>query len=151
MRLRTGGKLRWALIFNAYGIEPNIPVVHQVVVSVTHPHVRVPTLTKNRHEVTGGGVKAYRQKALVVLASSIRAVVDWWRHLWTYPSFPRTSANKMVKLAMRSVLSGKVADSSLSSLTLSSFTSLPPGKAALSEPFKRLPSSRRRCQHLPLP
>ena len=47
---------------DVYGIEPNIPVVHQVVVCQDASARQGTHSTKNRHEVSGGGVKPYRQK-----------------------------------------------------------------------------------------
>ncbi len=48
--------------------------------------------TKNRHEVSGGGTTVRR--ILVVLARVLFVLkMDWWwRHLWTYPSFPHVVA-----------------------------------------------------------
>ena len=47
---------------DVYGIEPNIPVVHQVVTCQAASLRQGTHSTKNRHEVSGGGVKPYRQK-----------------------------------------------------------------------------------------
>lgn len=47
---------------DVYGIEPNIPVVHQVVVCQDASARQGTHSTKNRHEVSGGGVKPYRQR-----------------------------------------------------------------------------------------
>ena len=74
-----------------FGIEPNIPVIHQVVVCQDSCARQGTHAVKNRHDVSGGGV--------------------------VFGPTPRTHNkrinNKMVKLAMRSVLSGKVADQEL--------------------------------------
>ena len=76
---------------DVFGIEPNIPVIHQVVVCQDACLRQGTHSTKNRHEVSGGGV--------------------------VFGPTPRDHSKrinkKMVKLAMRSVLSGKVADSEL--------------------------------------
>ena len=76
---------------DVYGIEPNIPVVHQVVTCQAASLRQGTHSTKNRHEVSGGGV---------IFGPTPR-------------SHARRVNSKMVKLAMRSVLSGKVADSEL--------------------------------------
>lgn len=100
-----------------YGIEPNIPVVHQVVVCQDACMRQGTHSVKNRHEVSGGGVKPYRQKGTGrARQGSIRA--GQWRHGGViFGPTPRSHAkkinNKMVKLALRSVLSGKVADNEL--------------------------------------
>lgn len=102
---------------DVYGIEPNIPVLHQVVVCQDASARQGTHSTKNRHEVSGGGVKPYRQKGTGrARQGSIRAG-QWTGGGVIFGPTPRSHArrinNKMVKLAMRSVLSGKVADSEL--------------------------------------
>lgn len=102
---------------DVYGIEPNIPVVHQVVTCQTASLRQGTHSTKNRHEVSGGGVKPYRQKGTGrARQGSIRAG-QWTGGGVIFGPTPRSHArrvnSKMVKLAMRSVLSGKVADSEL--------------------------------------
>lgn len=100
-----------------FGIEPNIPVIHQVVVCQDACMRQGTHSVKNRHDVSGGGVKPYRQKGTGrARQGSIRA--GQWRHGGViFGPTPRSHAkrinNKMVKLAMRSVLSGKVADGEL--------------------------------------
>ena len=102
---------------DVYGIEPNIPVVHQVVTCQAASWRQGTHATKNRHEVSGGGVKPYRQKGTGrARQGSIRAG-QWTGGGVIFGPTPRSHArrvnSKMVKLAMRSVLSGKVADSEL--------------------------------------
>ena len=100
-----------------FGIEPNIPVVHQVVTCQDSCARQGTHSVKNRHDVSGGGVKPYRQKGTGrARQGSIRA--GQWRHGGIiFGPTPRTHNkrinNKMVKLAMCSVLSGKVADNEL--------------------------------------
>ena len=100
-----------------FGIEPNIPVVHQSVVAIESNARQGTHSVKNRHEVSGGGVKPYRQKGTGrARQGSIRAG-QWTGGGVIFGPTPRSHAkrinNKMVKLAMRSVLSGKVADGEL--------------------------------------
>ena len=100
-----------------FGIEPNIPVIHQVVVCQDSCARQGTHSVKNRHEVSGGGVKPYRQKGTGrARQGSIRAG-QWTGGGVIFGPTPRSHAkrinNKMVKLAMRSVLSGKVADQEL--------------------------------------
>ena len=100
-----------------FGIEPNIPVMHQVVTCQDACLRQGTHSVKNRHEVSGGGSKPYRQKGTGrARQGSIRAG-QWTGGGVIFGPTPRSHAkrinNKMVKLAMRSALSGKVADSEL--------------------------------------
>ena len=100
-----------------YGIEPNIPVIHQIVVAQDSNMRQGTHSVKNRHVVSGGGRKPYRQKGTGrARQGSIRAA-QWRGGGVVFGPTPRTHAkktnNKMVKLAMRSVLSGKLADGEL--------------------------------------
>ena len=100
-----------------FGIEPNIPVIHQVVVCQDACRRQGTHSVKNRHEVSGGGIKPYRQKGTGrARQGSIRAA-QWTGGGVVFGPTPRSHAkrinSKMVKLAMRSVLSGKVADNEL--------------------------------------
>lgn len=102
---------------DVYGIEPNIPVVHQVVTCQAASLRQGTHSTKNHHEVSGGGTKPYRQKGTGrARQGSIRAG-QWTGGGVIFGPTPRSHArrvnSKMVKLAMRSALSGKVADSEL--------------------------------------
>ncbi|SFX09382.1 50S ribosomal protein L4 [Olsenella sp. kh2p3] len=102
---------------DAFGIEPNIPVIHQVVVCQDACLRQGTHSTKNRHEVSGGGRKPWRQKGTGrARQGSIRAA-QWTGGGVVFGPTPRDHSKrinkKMVKLAMRSVLSGKVADSEL--------------------------------------
>ena len=47
---------------SVFGIEPNIPVMHQVVVAYEACMRQGTHAVKNRHDVSGGGRKPYRQK-----------------------------------------------------------------------------------------
>lgn len=102
---------------DVFGIEPNIPVIHQVVVCQDACLRQGTHSTKNRHEVSGGGRKPWRQKGTGrARQGSIRAAQ--WRHGGVvFGPKPRTyykrMNNKEVKLAMRSALSAKLADNEL--------------------------------------
>ena len=102
---------------DVFGIEPNIPVIHQVVVCQDACLRQGTHSTKNRHEVSGGGRKPWRQKGTGrARQGSIRAA-QWTGGGVVFGPTPRDHSKrinkKMVKLAMRFVLSGKVADSEL--------------------------------------
>ena len=102
---------------DVFGIEPNLPVIHQGVVCQDACLRQGTHSTKNRHEVSGGGRKPWRQKGTGrARQGSIRAA-QWTGGGVVFGPTPRDHSKrinkKMVKLAMRSVLSGKVADSEL--------------------------------------
>ena len=102
---------------SVFGIEPNIPVIHQVV-TVQLGNLRQGTHdTKGRSEVSGGGRKPWRQKGTGrARQGSIRAT-QWVGGGVPFGPTPRTHTrrlnNKEIKLAMRGVLSGKLRDSEL--------------------------------------
>lgn len=102
---------------SVFGIEPNIPVIHQVV-TVQLGNLRQGTHdTKGRSEVSGGGAKPWRQKGTGrARQGSIRAT-QWVGGGVPFGPTPRTHNrrlnNKEVKLAMRGVLSGKLRDEEL--------------------------------------
>lgn len=100
-----------------YGIEPNIPVVHKVVTVQAACRRQGTHSTKNRAAVSGGGVKPFRQKGTGrARQGTIRApqMVGGGVVFGPTPhSYARRANKKEVKLAMRSVLSGKLADSEL--------------------------------------
>lgn len=100
-----------------FGIEPNIPVVHQVVTCQDSCARQGTHAVKNRHNVSGGGIKPFRQKGTArARQGSIRAG-QWTGGGVIFGPTPRTHNkrinNKMVKLALRSALSGKAADGEL--------------------------------------
>ena len=100
-----------------YGIEPNIPVVHQVVVCQDSCLRQGTHAVKNRHNVSGGGRKPYRQKGTGRARQGSTRAPQWVGGGVVFGPTPRTHNKKinikMVKLAMRSVLSGKLADGEL--------------------------------------
>jgi large subunit ribosomal protein L4 len=98
-----------------FGIEPNIPVMHQVVTAQL-AHRRAGThSTKTRAEVAGGGSKPWRQKGTGrARQGSIRA--PQWRgggiaHGPKPRDYSQRTPKKMVRLALRSALSDRAADS----------------------------------------
>jgi large subunit ribosomal protein L4 len=97
-----------------FAIEPNTHVVHQVVRSQMAARRSGTHQTKTRGFVSGGGAKPYRQKGTGrARAGSSRSPL-WVGGGTVFGPHPRSYAfkvpNKMVKLAMRSVLSDKAAD-----------------------------------------
>ena len=99
---------------SVFGIEPNVPVMHQVVRAQRASWRAGTSNTLTRGNVRGGGKKPWRQKGTGrARQGSIRS--PQWRGGGTvFGPHPRSYAfrvnNKEVKLAMRSALSAKVAD-----------------------------------------
>ena len=100
-----------------FGIEPNIPVMHQVVVAYLANRRQGTHSTKTRGMVSGGGRKPFRQKGTGrARQGTIRA--PHMRHggvvFGPHPrKYTKKVNNKVVKLAMRSALSGKLRDEEL--------------------------------------
>ncbi len=102
---------------DVFGIKPNIPVVHQVVVCQQSNLRQGTHAVKNRSAVSGGGAKPWRQKGTGrARQGSIRSP-QWVGGGVVFGPTPRNHNkrinNKESKLAMRSVLSGKLADNEL--------------------------------------
>ena len=119
---------------SVFSITPNIPVMHQVCKAILAARRQGTHNTKTRGQVSGGGRKPYRQKGTGrARQGSIRA--PHYRGGGTvFGPHPRSYAfkvnNKEVKLAMRSALSGKLADDEL--LCIDSFDfEKPSTKAAI--------------------
>ncbi|MBP3884117.1 MAG: 50S ribosomal protein L4 [Olsenella sp.] len=102
---------------DVFGIEPNIPVVHQVVVAYEASIRQGTHSTKNRSAVSGGGVKPWRQKGTGRARQGTIRAPQWAGGGVVFGPTPHSHAkranNKEKKLAMRSVLSGKLADGEL--------------------------------------
>ena len=102
------------LLDSVFGITPNEAAVHQVVVALLANRRQGTQSALTRAEVSGGGVKPWRQKGTGrARQGSTRS--PQWRHggvvFAPKPRSYRQSVNKKVRrLAMKSVLSKKVAD-----------------------------------------
>jgi large subunit ribosomal protein L4 len=114
----TGKKVGQAQVADTvFAIEPNSFAVHQVVRSQMAARRQGTQSTKGRSDVSGGGAKPWRQKGTGrARQGSIRAG-QWKGGGVIFGPTPRSYAfkvpNKVVKLAMRSVLSAKHADGEL--------------------------------------
>ncbi|MCB1284637.1 MAG: 50S ribosomal protein L4 [Microthrixaceae bacterium] len=97
-----------------FGLEPNVPVMHQVVVAQLAAARAGTQSTKTRSEVRGGGAKPFKQKGTGrARQGSIRA--PQWRGggvaLGPKPrKYDQRTPKKMKKLALRSALSDRAAD-----------------------------------------
>ncbi len=100
-----------------WGVEPNVPVMHAMVVNYLANRRQGTQSTLTRTEVSGGGKKPWKQKGTGhARQGSTRA--PQWTHggvaLGPKPRSYRFTLNKKVKrLAMKSALSAKLADSSV--------------------------------------
>jgi large subunit ribosomal protein L4 len=97
-----------------FGIEPNVPVMHQVVTAQL-AHRRAGThSTKTRAEVRGGGAKPYRQKGTGrARQGSLRAPQYTGGGIALGPkprSYSQRTPKKMIKLALRSALSDRASE-----------------------------------------
>jgi large subunit ribosomal protein L4 len=96
-----------------FGVEPNVPVMHQVVTAQLAARRAGTQSTKTRAEVRGGGAKPWRQKGTGrARQGSIRS--PQWRGggvaLGPKPrSYAQRTPKKMVRLALRSALSDRAA------------------------------------------
>lgn len=100
-----------------FGIEPNTPAMHAAVVNQLANRRQGTQSTLTRTEVNGGGRKPWRQKGTGrARQGSIRAT-QWVGGGVPFGPTPRShykrTNKKEIKLAMRSVLSGKLADGEL--------------------------------------
>jgi large subunit ribosomal protein L4 len=96
-----------------FGIEPNIPVMHQVVTAQLAARRRGTQSTKTRAEVRGGGAKPWKQKGTGrARAGSSRSPI-WVGGGVTHAPKPRSYAQrtpkKMIRLALKSALSDRAA------------------------------------------
>jgi large subunit ribosomal protein L4 len=97
-----------------FGIEPNVPVMHQVVTAQLAARRAGTQSTKTRAEVRGGGAKPWRQKGTGrARQGSIRS--PQWRGggvaLGPKPrKYDQRTPKKMIRLALRSALSDRAAE-----------------------------------------
>lgn len=129
---------------SVWGIEPNIPVMHQALVR-QQANARLGTHdTKTRGEVRGGGRKPWRQKGTGrARQGSIRAP-QWTGGGVVFGPHPRdyTQAmpRQMRRLAIRSVLSAKLRDERIS--VVEGLTEIEPKTKTMKSLIEKLPVSR---------
>ncbi|MBR0404135.1 MAG: 50S ribosomal protein L4 [Eggerthellaceae bacterium] len=102
---------------SVFGIEPNIPVMHQVV-RMQRASWRAGTHdTKTRGQVRGGGKKPWRQKGTGRARQGTIRAPHWRGGGVVFGPHPRNYSFKVnkkeIKLAIRSALSAKLADEQL--------------------------------------
>lgn len=97
-----------------FGVEPNVPVMHQVVTAQLAARRQGTHSTKTRAEVRGGGAKPWRQKGTGrARAGSLTA--PHWRGggvaMGPKPrSYKQRTPKKMIRLALASALSDRASD-----------------------------------------
>lgn len=100
-----------------FGIEPNAAVVHQAVITQQANARQGTHDTRTRGEVAGGGKKPYRQKGTGYARQGSRRAPHYRGGGVVFGPHPRSYEKalprKMRRLALRSVLSSRVAESML--------------------------------------
>ena len=102
---------------SVFGIEPNVPVMHQVVRAQRASWRAGTHSTRTRGMVRGGGKKPWRQKGTGRARQGTIRAPQWVGGGTVFGPHPRSYAfrvnKKEIKLAMRSALSAKLADGQL--------------------------------------
>lgn len=100
-----------------FGIEPNLPVMHQVVTAQLAGARAGTASTKTRAEVRGGGRKPWRQKGLGRARHGSTRSPQWTGGGVAWGPKPRSYAQrtpkKMKSLALRSALSARASESAV--------------------------------------
>jgi large subunit ribosomal protein L4 len=96
-----------------FGVQPNVPVMHQVVTAQLAAARRGTQSTRTRAEVSGGGSKPYRQKGTGRARQGSTRAPHWSGGgiaLGPKPrSYRQRTPKKMVRLALASALSDRLA------------------------------------------
>jgi large subunit ribosomal protein L4 len=97
-----------------FGVQPNVPVMHQVVTAQLAARRAGTQSTKTRSEVRGGGAKPWRQKGTGRARQGSTRSPHWVGGGVTHAPKPRSYAQKtpkkMIRLALRSALSDRASD-----------------------------------------
>jgi large subunit ribosomal protein L4 len=100
-----------------FGVTPNTHAVHLVVRSQLAARRQGTHNTKTRGQISGGGAKPFRQKGTGRARAGTTRAPQWTGGGVVFGPHPRNYGfrvpNKVVKLAMRSVLSAKAAEGDL--------------------------------------
>lgn len=113
--LSKGGQKSGEVALSAYlfGIEPNVPVMHQAVDAYLANQHTGTASKKSRSEVRGGGRKPWRQKGTGRARSGSSRVPHWKGGGVTFAPKPRDMGKslpkKVKRLALRSALSAQAA------------------------------------------
>ncbi|MDO5498437.1 MAG: 50S ribosomal protein L4 [Propionibacteriaceae bacterium] len=97
-----------------FGVEPNIPLIHQVVVAQLAAARQGTHSTKTRGEVRGGGAKPWRQKGTGRARQGSRRAPQWTGGGVVHGPQPRDysqrTPKKMIAAALRGALSDRAAE-----------------------------------------
>jgi large subunit ribosomal protein L4 len=115
VRTRSGEAAGTAELDDAvFGIQPNVPVMHQVVTAQLAAARAGTQSTKTRAEVSGGGAKPWRQKGTGRARQGSTRAPHWAGGgvaLGPKPrSYKQRTPKKMIQLALRSALSDRAAE-----------------------------------------
>ena len=117
-----------------FGIQPNVPVMHQVVTAQLAAARAGTQSTKTRAEVSGGGAKPWRQKGTGRARQGSTRAPHWAGGgvaLGPKPrSYKQRTPKKMVQLALRSALSDRASEDRIAVVDSWSFGDAPSTKAA---------------------
>lgn len=118
MKNASGKKVKSVdLSADVFGIEPNVAVMHEVVRAQRAAWRAGTSNTLTRGQVRGGGKKPYRQKGTGRARQGTIRAPHYAGGGVVFGPHPRSYAfkvpSKVIKLAMRSALSGKAADEQL--------------------------------------
>src|SRR5436305_6552568 len=96
-----------------FGIEPNLPVLHQVVTAQLAARRSGTQSVKTRAEVRGGGAKPWKQKGTGRARAGSNRSPNWVGGGVSHAPKPRSYAQrtpkKMIRLALKSALSDRLA------------------------------------------
>jgi large subunit ribosomal protein L4 len=113
------------LAASVFEIEPNMPVMHEVVTAQRASWRQGTHNTLTRGQVSGGGKKPWRQKGTGRARQGTIRAPHWTGGGVVFGPHPRSYAKKVnakvVKLAMRSALSAKLADGQLTVVEIPEF------------------------------
>jgi large subunit ribosomal protein L4 len=115
VRTREGGTVGSLPLDDAlFGIQPHVPVLHQVVTAQLAAARRGTQSTLTRAEVSGGGAKPFRQKGTGRARQGSTRAPHWAGGgiaLGPKPrSYKQRTPKKMIRLALASALSDRAAD-----------------------------------------
>ncbi|NLE17613.1 MAG: 50S ribosomal protein L4 [Propioniciclava sp.] len=112
-----GTKKKADLPAELFGVQTNIPLIHQVVVAQLAAARQGTHATKTRGDVRGGGAKPWRQKGTGRARQGSRRAPQWTGGGVVHGPQPRSYAQrtpkKMVVAALRGVLSDRARDGRL--------------------------------------
>jgi large subunit ribosomal protein L4 len=130
---------------SVFGIEPNIPVMHQAFLRQMANARRGTHNTLRRGEVSGGGRKPWRQKGTGRARQGSTRSPQWRGGGVVFGPHPRSYRQKMPKkmrrLAIRSVLSAKAKDEQI--VVVSGMSGIEPKTKAMLALLESLPASQR--------